>query len=106
VGKILLAGEEPQEWTPLLRDMISNGSTKHRIAGLNSVYEGTLRNRAVDLNINLNAHMRQSPQMLRKHDSYLPGTHLIDLSLKSNFTIVTNAASSARPALESVLART
>jgi hypothetical protein len=93
VGKILFASEESQEWTALLSVMIADRPTQHRIADFKSIKYRALRDRSLNLDRNLAPHMRERPQVLRKHDSDLMGTHLI--YPESNFTIVTDAASPA-----------
>jgi len=95
VGKVLLAGEEPQEWTALLSVMIADRPAQHWVAGLKSIEYRTLRNGALDFDTNLGAYMRERPQMLRKHDPDLLRTHLIYPDFEFNFTMVTNAVSPA-----------
>jgi hypothetical protein len=65
MGQILLAGEEPQEWPALLRDMVSNGASKHGIASLERVKNRTLRGRALNFELHLTVDARQRPQMCR-----------------------------------------
>ena len=67
--KILLAREEPQEWPPLLRDVIADRPAQHRIAGFERVKYRALRGLALDLQLYLAADPRQPPQMWRQHDS-------------------------------------
>jgi len=67
--QIFLAGEEAQEGPPLLRDMISNRPAQHRVTSLKRVEHRALRDRAVDLKLNLVTDVRQRTQMLRQYDA-------------------------------------
>src|SRR6516164_6756964 len=66
--QILLAGEEPQEWPPLLRDLVANRPAKHRIVCFDRVEDRALSHRALDFELHLGTDMRQGPQMLRQDD--------------------------------------
>ncbi len=77
MGKILFASEESQEWTTLLSVMIADRPSQHRIAGLKGIEYRPLRDRSLNLDRNLVPHMRECPQMLRKHYPDFLGTHLI-----------------------------
>src|SRR2546425_11777634 len=69
MGKILLAGEEPQERTALLRDLIADRPAQHRVAGLERVEHRALRGLTLDLELHLAADARQRSQMCREYDS-------------------------------------
>jgi hypothetical protein len=69
MGQILLAGEEPQEWPALLRNLIADRSAQHGIAGLERVEDRPQRDRAVELKLHLAADVRQRSEMLRDYDS-------------------------------------
>src|SRR5208282_1435068 len=69
MGKILFAGEESQERTALLRDLIADRTTQHRIAGLERVQDRTQRGLTLNLELHISANLRQRPQMRRKYDS-------------------------------------
>src|SRR5258706_7738155 len=66
MGKILLAGEEPQKRPPLLRNMIANRPAQHGIARLERVHHRTLRDRPLNIHLHLAGDVRQAPQVLRK----------------------------------------
>ena len=69
MGQILLAGEEPQEWPALQRDLIADRPAQHRIASLERVEDRSQRDRAVELKFYFASDVRQRSQMLRKYDS-------------------------------------
>src|SRR6266481_2515291 len=69
MGKILLAGEEPQERPTLLRDMVADRPPQHRITRFQRVDHGMLRHRALDLDLHLAGHMRQPSQVCWEHDT-------------------------------------
>jgi hypothetical protein len=77
-GRIPLAGEEPQEWSPLLRDMVTDCATQHRILTLERVDDRALGDRGRNLQLNLAVNARQPPQMGRQyypnHDSVWTST--------------------------------
>src|SRR6266849_9782570 len=68
VRQILLACEEAQEGTALLRDVIANGPAQHGIVGLQGVEHRALRGRTRDVELHLTADARQSAQMRREYD--------------------------------------
>src|SRR5260370_30751854 len=68
VRQILLACEEAQEGTALLRDVIANGPAQHWILGLERIDHRALRGRTRDVELHLTADPRQSAQMRRAHD--------------------------------------
>jgi hypothetical protein len=67
--QIFLAGKEAQERPALLRDLVADGAAQHRIAGLERVENGPLRDRAFDFEFYLVANRRQRSQMVREYDS-------------------------------------
>ena len=48
MGQIFLAGEESQEGTALLRDVVADGSAQHGIAGLERVEDRALGGRTLE----------------------------------------------------------
>src|SRR5713101_7164302 len=54
-GIVFLASEKTQERTTLLRDVIADGAVQHRILRLESVEHRALRNRALDVQLDLGA---------------------------------------------------
>jgi len=75
--------------------MISDRPAQHRVAGLKSIEYRALSDRPLNRDRNLVPHVRERPQMLRKHDPDLLGTHFIYPDFEFNFTMVTNAVSPA-----------
>jgi hypothetical protein len=69
VRQIFLAGEESQERASLLRVMIANCPTQHRIAGLKRIEHRSLCQRTFHFERYLTAHVRKCSQMLGKYDS-------------------------------------
>src|SRR5437899_4322220 len=69
MGEVLLAGEEPQERSALLRDLIADRAAQHRVAGLECVEDRALRGLTLDVELHLAADARQRPQMCREYDS-------------------------------------
>jgi hypothetical protein len=67
--QILLAGEEAQERSPLLRDLVADRPAQHGIAGLKRVEDRPQRDRAVELEFYFAADVRQRSEMLRDYDS-------------------------------------
>ena len=67
--EILLAGEEPQERPALLGHLIADRPAQHRIAGLKRVEDRALRDRALDIELDLTTNLRQGSQMVRKDDA-------------------------------------
>ena len=60
MGQILLAGEESHERPPLLRDLITDGPTQRRIAGLQRVEDRALRDWARDVELHFATGARQN----------------------------------------------
>src|ERR687888_43574 len=69
VGQVLLAGEEPDERSAPLRDVVADRPAQHRIACLERVEDRALRHRPCDLELHLAVHARELPQMGREHDA-------------------------------------
>ena len=69
MGKILAAGEEPQERPALLRDVVADGAAQHRITGLQRVEDRALRCRTLDVQLHVAGEVRQPAQVWREHDS-------------------------------------
>ena len=67
--QILLASEESQKWPPLQRDLIANRPAQHGITGLKRIEHRPLRERSLDFERHLAAHVRQRSQMLREYDA-------------------------------------
>src|ERR1700680_3002224 len=67
--QILLAGEEPQEWAALLRNVVADGPAQHRIGCLERVEDRALRNRTGDVQFHLAIDLRQFSQMSREPHS-------------------------------------
>ncbi len=66
---ILLAGEEPNERSALLRDVVADRPAQHRIAGLQCVEDRALRGLTLDVELHLAVDLRQRSQMYREYDS-------------------------------------
>jgi hypothetical protein len=56
--KVLRASEESQERSALLRDVIANRASQHRVVGLERVEDRALRGRTLDLELHVAANMR------------------------------------------------
>src|SRR5439155_24149214 len=69
VRKILLACEEPYERAAVPSRVVTYGAPQHRIGGLQCVEDGALRHRALHVERDLAADVRERPQMVRKHDA-------------------------------------
>src|SRR5438552_14413569 len=69
VREILPACEEPYERAALPSRVATYGAPQHRIGGLQCVEDGALRHRALDVERDLVADVRERPQMVRKHDA-------------------------------------
>src|SRR5438034_9435353 len=69
VRQILLAREEPDERAALPSRAVTNGAPQHRIGRLHCVEDGALRHRALHVDRDLVADVRERPQMMRKHDA-------------------------------------
>src|SRR6516165_3145029 len=63
VGKILLAGEEPDKCSPLVRDVVADRAAEGRIAGLQRVKDRALRDATLDVELYFAVDPRQRPQM-------------------------------------------
>jgi hypothetical protein len=68
VRQILPAGEEPQEWPPLLRDVVADRPTQYWMLGLQCVQNRPQRGWPFNLQFNFSTDVRQGPQMIRKYD--------------------------------------
>ena len=64
-----LAREEPYERAAFPSRVVADGAAQHRIAGLQCVEDGALRHRALHVERDLVADVRERPQMMRKHDA-------------------------------------
>src|SRR5262249_24227534 len=69
VGKILLAGEDSQEGSAFLCDVIADRPANDRIARLERVQDGTLGDRAVDGDLHLAVDVGQGAEMRGQHDT-------------------------------------
>jgi hypothetical protein len=67
--KILLAGEEAQEWTAGERNVVANRPAQHGVSSLEGIENGSLRGRSIDLELDFVAHVGQCAQVLRELDS-------------------------------------
>jgi hypothetical protein len=67
----LLAGEEPQEWSALLRRVVANGATQDGILLFERIENRTLRDRAMDgerhLAVDLGVHAKMGGQHNADH---------------------------------------
>jgi hypothetical protein len=61
--KVLRASEESQERSALLRDVIANRASQHRVVGFERVEDRALRGRTLDLELHVAANMRQRSQV-------------------------------------------
>src|SRR5436189_3166512 len=69
VRQVVLAREEPYERAALSSRVVTYGAPQHRIGGLQCVEDGALRHRALHVERDLVADVRECPQMVRKHDA-------------------------------------
>jgi hypothetical protein len=69
MGQIFLAGEEAQKSPSLLRRVVADGSSQHRIASLERVEHCTLRDWAGHVEFYIAVNTRQRSEMRRKDDS-------------------------------------
>jgi len=53
----------------MLCDVVANCPAQHRVPGFEGVEDGTLRDRTLNVELDLGTHMRQRSQMLRKYDA-------------------------------------
>src|SRR5579859_1796304 len=67
--KVLFAGKEPQKWSALLRDVVTDRSGQHRISRLESVEDRALRRLALHFEFYLPADLGQCSQVGRKRDA-------------------------------------
>jgi hypothetical protein len=63
MGEILSASKEPQERTPLLRDVVSDRTAQHWVPSFESVEDRALRDRARDVKLHFAANTRQRSQV-------------------------------------------
>jgi hypothetical protein len=66
---VLGAREEAQEWTALLRDMIADRPSQHRILCFEGVKHRTLCNRTLDVELNFRSGMRERSKVSRQNDA-------------------------------------
>jgi hypothetical protein len=69
VREIPLAGEEPEERPPLVRDLVADRPPQHRIGGLERVEDRALGGPARHLEADLAVHARQGTQVGRQRDA-------------------------------------
>ena len=67
--QVFLAGEEAQERPTLLRDMIANRATQHRITSLECVEDRSQSHLAFDFDFDVAANVRQRSQVGWKNES-------------------------------------
>src|SRR6267143_1593084 len=68
-GIVFLAGEEAQERTALLRDVVADGAAQHRILCFECIEDGALRDGTFDVELHLRTDARQRPQMSGEYDA-------------------------------------
>jgi hypothetical protein len=68
--QVLPTGEESKEGSALLCDMVTDGSAQHRILDFERVQNQARRRRPFNLKLNFLANLRQSPQVMWKHNAY------------------------------------
>jgi hypothetical protein len=66
---VFVAGKEPEECAPLLRGMVADRASEHRVAGFERVKNRPLRRRAFDGNPDLAVDAGQRSQMERQDDA-------------------------------------
>src|SRR5208283_1938223 len=69
MGQVLLASEEPQERSALLRDVVANRSAQHGIACLKRVEDRALRGLTLDVELHFAADVCERPQVWREYDT-------------------------------------
>ena len=69
VRQVSRAGEEPDEGSALLCDVIANRSAQHRVAGLKRVENRALRHQTLDVETDLAVDARELPQVRRQHNA-------------------------------------
>src|SRR5438270_12587338 len=67
--EVLFAGKKPQEWPALLRDVVADRSSQHRISRLESVEDRALGGLARQFDFHLPADLGQRSQVGRKYDA-------------------------------------
>ena len=67
--QILAAGEEPQERSTLLRLIVTNSASQHRIAGFERVEHHALCSLTLNIELNLAVDLRERAQMCRENDA-------------------------------------
>lgn len=65
MGDVLLAGEEPDEGAASLRRLVPQRPTEHGVVLLQRVEYPSLRDRAIDRDLDLGCGSSQGAQMLR-----------------------------------------
>src|SRR5262245_49038584 len=68
VGQVLLAREEAHEGAAALGEVVTNRPAQHRVAGLERVEDGALRDGALDFDLDLAVDARELPEVCREHD--------------------------------------
>ena len=66
---IFATREEAQERAALLRSMIANGATQHRISKLKRIDDGANRRHPFDLNLNFGLRLREPLQVIWNNDA-------------------------------------
>ena len=69
MGKIFLTGKEAQEGPSLVRGVVANGSSEHRVLGFEFIKDRALRDRTLDLECEFAADARQVSEMEWEYDS-------------------------------------
>src|ERR1700731_2940094 len=69
VGPIFTAGKKAQERPALFRIVVANRAAQHRIRSLERVQHRALRDRALDVDADFHANVRQRPQMRRQYNT-------------------------------------
>jgi hypothetical protein len=62
-GEVFRAGEKAEEGPALQRDVIADRAAEHRVAGFESVQDGTLGDRTCDFEMNLAANVSECAEM-------------------------------------------
>jgi hypothetical protein len=68
-GEIFLASKEAQERAALLRDVVADGASQHRITSFESIKYRALGGEALNFKFQFVPHMSQRAEMLREYDS-------------------------------------
>ena len=69
MGQVLLAGEEAHERAAALGGGVADGAAQRRVAGLEGVEHGALRNRTLDRELHLTLDPGQGLQVRGEHDA-------------------------------------